>query len=86
MMEEDYFHASMKWPSMKLSLPDPLFVDFLILLPLFLLIDSYSVARQPLGPSRLTHDKMNICHQLIVEHHWISEGKEKQKNKISMSV
>lgn len=63
---------------MKLSLPDPLFVDFLFSLQLFLLIDSYSVARQPLGPSRLTHDKMNICHQLIVEHHWISKGKERK--------
>lgn len=30
---------------------------------------SYSVSRQPLSPPRLTHHEVNICHQLVVEHH-----------------
>lgn len=60
--------------------PDCWFVNFL-LAAVILLVDeiSYPVSRQPLGPSSLTHHKVNICHQLIVEHYWISRKGKKQK-------
>lgn len=50
--------------------PDCWFVNFLHA-AVILLVDeiSYPVSRQPLGPSSLTHHKVNICHQLIVEHY-----------------
>lgn len=60
---------------------DCLFVNFLPA-TVILLVDeiSYSVSWQPLGSPRLTHHKVHICHQLIVEHYWISMKEKKHKN------
>jgi len=33
---------------------------------------SYLVSREPLSPSRLTDNKVNVSHQFIIEHHRIS--------------
>lgn len=36
---------------------------------------AYFVSRQPLGPTWWPDHKMNICHQVIVEHHCISTNR-----------
>lgn len=36
---------------------------------------AYFMSRQPLGPTWWPDHKMNICHQVIVEHHCISTNR-----------